>query len=261
MKSRAIVILMILVATASAAIAQKPGRTPVTKPRIIVDRSAVEPKLPTAKSLIAKYVAAIGGKSAIRKFKSRVTTSTVEMKPMGISGKNEVYQLAPNKMYNKLTLGGLGEIVDVFDGKSAWQISPIQGTREKTGDELMQAKMSADFYAPLNYEKLYSKLEVVELKSDGASETYVVKATVNGLDPDFMYFDKATGFLVATKSTIVSPQGKMEMTTTFSDMRAVDGIKYPFSSTAKSAGMEIVINVTEIKHRVKIDKKLFAKPE
>ncbi len=261
MKSKAIVILMILIATASAAFAQKPGRTPVTKPRVIVDPSVVEPKLPTAKVLIAKYIAAIGGKSAIKKFKSRVMTSTVEMKPMGIRGTNEVYQLAPNKLYNKLTLSGLGEIIDVFDGKNAWQVSPIQGTREKSGEELMQAKMSSDFYAPLNYEKLYSKLEVVELRSDGGSETYVVKATVNGLDPDFMYFDKATGFLVATRSKIVSPQGKMEMTTTFGDMRAVDGIKYPFSSTAKSGGMEIVINVTEIKHRAKIDTKLFKKPE
>jgi hypothetical protein len=41
------------------------------------------------------------------------------------------------------------------------------------------------------------------------------------------------------------------------DWRAVDGVKYPFSVSQSFPGLTLLFTVTEIKHNVEIDAKMF----
>ena len=137
MKFKSITLLAIVLTISTAIFAQKadPGKP------------AAPAKLPTAQEILAKYVKAMGGREANEKIKTRVTTGTVELSPMGIKGTFETYSTAADsKSLTKMNLAGIGDILEGYDGKTAWSVNPMQGSREKTGAELTQAKLTANFY-------------------------------------------------------------------------------------------------------------------
>lgn len=215
---------------------------------------------PTVETIIQNYIKAVGGKAAIEKQTVRQMKGTVELAPIGLKGTVEMLSVAPNKSYSKSNITGIGEIIEGFDGKTAWSINPLQGSREKKGEELLQIQLLNDFYRDLNLEKLYPKMEVKGVEKIGDKEAYVVIATPTGLAPDTFYFDKQTGLLLRQDTVYISPEGKFNLQTTFEDYRDVDGIQVAFKMMAKNPQFEVITTFTEVKHGVKVEESLFAKP-
>ena len=259
MKLNKLVFPSLILTISVGAFAQKPK--PVAEITTPVDKTAPVAKLPAAKEVIEKYVAAIGGRQAHEKFKTRSIKMSIEFAPMGIKGTGETYMASPDKNFSKLNLAGVGELLDGYDGTTAWTISPLEGSRDKTGAELAQSKMRSNFYRDINLDKLYPKLEVKGIEKVGASDAYVVLATPDGLDPETFYFDTKSGLLLRSDSTIASPQGKLNGKTFYEDYRDVDGIKMPFKTRTVLPQFEIVSTLTEVKNGVAIDDKIFNKPK
>lgn len=216
---------------------------------------------PTAQEIIAKYVESIGGREANEKIKSRLVKATIELSPMGIKGDAESYTAAPNKNYNKVNLAGVGEIIEGFDGTTFWTVNPIQGNRDKEGQELQQAKLSSDFYRELNLDKLYSNWQVKGTEKVGDRDAYVLTGTPKGLEPETFYFDVETGILLRNDSTLISPQGNTPSKVFFEDIREVDGVKVPFKVRNVLPQFEIITTVTEVKHNFTVEDGKFAKPQ
>ncbi|MEJ7848676.1 MAG: hypothetical protein WKF92_11380 [Pyrinomonadaceae bacterium] len=218
-------------------------------------------KLPAVSEILAKYVKAIGGREAHEKIKTRMMTGTVEMVPMGIKGTFETYTAAEGKAYTKMNLAGIGEIIEVTDGKSAWTVNPIQGSREKTGAELAQTKLSGNFYRDINIDKLYQKLEVKGMEKVGTKDAYVIVASTEGIPADTFYFDTVSGLLIRGDSTIISPEGNQPVKVFIEEIRAVDGVSIPVKTRTQLTQFEIIMNVTEVKNGVVIDDSKFTKPK
>lgn len=247
----------VLMITAAAAFGQTPkpeGKAPEAKPTPAA-------KLPTVKEILDRYVQASGGREAIRKVQTRTMKGTVEIAPMGVKGTMESFAAAPDKSYSRMTLGGIGDIVEAFDGKTAWSVNPIQGSRDKTGDELAQTKINTDFHRELNFDKLYQKMDVKGVEKMGDREVYVIVAVPNGLEPQTFYFDKQTGLLLREDLTVMSPEGKVPTKNHYEDYREVDGIKMPFKVRSVSPQFEVIMTLTEIKNDVKVDENMFVKPK
>lgn len=236
----------------------KPAETKSAEPK---STPAPVAKLPTVKEILDKYVAAIGGREANEKIKTRMTKGLIEMSPMGIKGTVESYSAAPNKNYMKLNIGGIGEIIDGFDGTAGWSINPIQGNRDKEGDELLQAKLTYTFSREVNLDKIYSKIEVKGTDKVGDKDVYVVTATPAGLPAETLYFDTKSGMLLRSDVTAISPEGNMMTKNFFDDFREVDGVKIPFKTRSVLPQFEMNMTLTEIKHGVTIDDKIFSKPK
>ncbi len=233
-----------------------------TEVKPMAEKPAAVVKLPTAKEIVDKYVAAIGGRAANEKFKTRSLKSTVELSPMGIKGTGETYVAAPDKSYSKVNLGGIGEIIEAYDGTTAWSVNPIQGNRDKAGIELAQTKLASNFYRDINLDKLYPKMEVKGIEKVGGSDAYVVTATPDGgLEPETFYFDTKTGLLVRSDSTLVSPEGKMATKVFYEDYRDIDGIKMAFKMHSILPQFEVFSIYTEVKNGALIDDKIFSKPK
>lgn len=232
-----------------------------TEAKPMMEKPAPVVKLPTAKEVLDKYVAAIGGREANEKFKTRSLKMTVELSPMGIKGAGETYLAAPDKSYSKVNLAGIGELIEAYDGTTAWSVNPIQGSRDKTGTELIQTKLSSNFYRDLNLDKLYPKMEVKGIEKVGDSDAYVVIATPEGLDSETFYFDTKTGLLLRSDSTLVSPEGKMPTRVFYEDYRDVEGIKMAFKTRSVLPQFEIISIYTEVKNGAAIDDKIFMKPK
>jgi hypothetical protein len=218
-------------------------------------------KMPTVKEILAKYVQAIGGKQANEKIKSRMAKGTVEMMPMGIKGTFENYAAAPNKSSTKVSLSGIGDFSEGFDGTTAWTINPVQGSRDKQGEELAQAKLTNSFNRETLLDKLYPKMELRGIEKVGVDDAYVVAAMPDNLPEEIFYFDTKSGLLVRHDSTSISPEGKMVGKTFLEDYRMVDGVKVPFKTRSVLPQFEIVTTYTEVKNNVAVEDSRFAKPK
>lgn len=263
MKLKLTIFLATILMVSASVFGQKTEPKTEAKPEIKAPETKPTPavKLPAAKEILDKYVQALGGRAAIEKIQTRSIKSMVELVPMGVKGTAETYQSAPDKIYNKVTLGGIGDIIDSYDGTTAWTINPLQGNRDKSGDELAQTKLSSAFYRETNFEKLYPKLEVKGIEKVGDKEAYVVVGTPNGLDAQTFYFDKQSGLLLREDSIVISPEGKMPSKVFLDDYREVDGVKIPHKMRTVLPQFEILVTATEVKTGVKIEDSLFSKPK
>lgn len=246
-------LLIILTTFVLGAFGQKAEPAPEKKP--------VEAAMPSAKHIVDKYVTAIGGKDAYLKVKSRVSSGSIELSPMGIKGSFETLAESDAKSYSKLTLAGIGDILEGSDGKTVWTINPIQGNRVKAGKELQQNLLTYNFYKDVNLDTLYDKLEVIKKDKVNNRDVFVVKATKAGLPDEAYYFDAENGLLLRTDSTAISPEGEMASTSYYDDYRAVDGIMFPYKLRAVLPQFEIITTVTSVKHNVEVDQTKFAMPK
>lgn len=260
MKFKTTIFLSVMVMISANVFGQKPEAKPAAK-TTETKSTPSSVKLPAAKEILDRYVQAIGGRAAHEKIKTRVLKGTIELAPMGVKGTEEVYQSAPDKIYTKLDLNGIGETNVGYDGKTAWMTDPIQGMRDITGDQLTQMKLTYNLQREINLDRLYPKMEVKGIEKVGDREAYVVVATPAGLDPETFYFDVKNGLLLRYDAVTISPAGKMPTKTFYEDMREVDGVKLPFKIRAVLPQFELVTVVSEIKHGVAIEDSLFSKPK
>lgn len=262
MKLKTIALLSLVLTVSIGASAQT---TTTAKPRPALkstgDKPAQTAKLPAAKEILGKYAAAVGGRAAHEKIKTRVTKAAFEFAPMGIKGTSESYVAAPDKSYTKLNMQGIGEVISVTDGKTAWTVNPIQGNRDITGEELLQLKLVNNLSREVNLDKLYTNWTVKGVEAIGGKDAYVLIGTPAGLQPETFYFDKQSGLLVQSEGTLVSPEGKMPAKSFYEDYRQIDGVKIPYKTRVVVPQAEIITTITEIKHGTAIEEAKFAKPK
>ncbi len=238
--------------------ATKTKTTTVTK---ITETKTAAVKMPTVPEILAKYVQAIGGKQANEKIKSRMSKGTLEIPAAGIKGTFENYAAAPNKSISKNTLPGIGDIIEGFDGQTAWSVNPLQGNRDKQGEELEQNKLIYNFYRELNLAQLYPKMELKGTEKIGETDAYVVVGTPKVGTPETFYFDTKSGLLVRQDIIAITPEGNTPTKVFFEDFRDVDGVKTPYKIRTILPQFEVVMTTTEVKNNVAVEDAKFIKPK
>jgi carboxyl-terminal processing protease len=197
--------------------------------------------LPPVATILEKYLEASGGRSALEKVTSRVSTGTIEMTSLGINGTVEIDEESPDKSTVIINGQGLGIMQRTFDGSRGWLQDPLQGIIRFTGPGLEMVKDAAVFNKPAKLQELYPKPVLVGKEKLAGKEVYVVR-----LGFEKWYFDVENGLLLRKGNTY------------YDDYREVDGIKLPFKLRDEVlAGAGIIYRLTEIKHNVKIDEAKF----
>jgi hypothetical protein len=214
---------------------------------------------PSADQILNRYVEAIGGAAAWKKLTSRVSTGTIEVPKMQISGTVEFHEKAPNRFLRVITLSG-ATFRQGFDGTTAWTDDPQDGLRSETGAELEDTRFDSDFFHPLDLRKLYSKFTVLGTEKIGEQEAYVVEAARTGRDPDKIFFDTKTGLALRLISHRHSLEGLSTYQEDLEDYRDVDGVKLPFIVHQSIAEPPFTITFTEVHHNLELDDKEFSKP-
>jgi hypothetical protein len=266
MKLKISVLLTILVSISVNAFGQKqPVKTPdipnkpadVTKLEITKNTA----KTPTVQEILAKYVQAIGGRAANEKIKSRTMKGTIELAPMGVKGTFESFAAAPGKSLTKMSLTGIGDIIEGYDGTTAWSVNPISGNRDKQGVELAQNALTYNFYREINLDKLYQKMELKGVEKVGSDDAYVISATRGNLPSETFYFSAKNGLMVRQDITLETPEGKTPTKNFFEDFRDVDGVKLAFKTRSTLPQFEVITIYSEIKHNAAIADTKFIKPK
>jgi len=215
---------------------------------------------PTIDQLLDKCIAALGGRPALEKLTSRTGKGTIEIPDAGMSGSIEVYEKAPNMNAVLIDLGGM-QIRQAFDGKVAWEDNPQQGMREKAGTELAEARREATFNPELKMKELYAKMTVRGASEKvGTADAWVVDAVPAEGSPVVFFFDANTGLPLRMDATRDTPQGPIQVQAFLEDYRVVDGVKIPFVMRQVTSMFTMVMRLTEVKHNVTLDDKMFKKP-
>jgi hypothetical protein len=81
--------------------------------------------LPSAETVLNKFLDATGGRAALEKRHNQVEHGTVEMAAMGIKGDMIIYEAEPNKNRMVIDLTGIGKIESGTDGTIAWENNPL----------------------------------------------------------------------------------------------------------------------------------------
>jgi len=164
--------------------------------------------LPDARTIVERHIKAIGGREAILAHKSMHASGTLSIPASGINGPVDIYGAAPDRVLVKSTIAGIGEIVDGYDGTHAWTISPMTGPALKTGKELEQTRLDADFYSELRDPKKYT-LKTLEKTTFDGRDCYKVSVKRSDGTEDFDFYDVATGLRAGSINTRETQMGTM----------------------------------------------------
>jgi zinc protease len=218
------------------------------------------PPIPNAEQIITRYIGAIGGRAAWEVLHSRTSLGSIEFPSMHLSGTVMIHEKAPNRVLQVVILEG-AIFRQGFDGKLAWSDDPQDGVKIKSGEELSEAARDADFYRPININKMYSKIAVTGQDEVEGRKAYLVEATEPDGGVEKIYFDTQSGLIVR----VIAQRHVGEAVTTFQqdsqDYSEVDGVKLPFTVIQTGGGVPFTIHFGEFHHNVDLEDSEFAKPD
>lgn len=224
----------------------------------------------TADEVIEKSIAALGGRPAHAKLKTRRLTGTIVLgTPAGdINGTIEVTAAPPNKTRSviKADLSALGAgnltVDQRFDGSSGYVLDSMQGDREMTGSQLDAARNTSFPHPFLKYKDMGIAAELTGKEKVGDRDAFLVVFKPTSGAEIRHYIDAETYMPIKSVTNVDIPQlgQQVEQTIEFLDYREVDGVKIPFGVRASSSVQSVTITAEKVEHNIPVDESLFSKP-
>jgi hypothetical protein len=155
---------------------------------------AQEPELKTADAVLDRYKQVLGGVEALKKVQSETIRGEIE--GTGISGKMTfVYYAKPFKTLMKATQPDGKEIVNGFDGKTSWSVTP-QGASIDHDTALEAIRRDADLQYPLHQPDYFDKFELAGVTDFEGHRCYWLHGTTHWGKDNNQFYDVKTGLLV-----------------------------------------------------------------
>jgi CubicO group peptidase (beta-lactamase class C family) len=209
----------------------------------------------TLDELMSKVVAAAGGESNLRRHKTMLARAEMTFEHQGVGGEATLAASAPDSYSEEVTLTALGKrlgsVHEFFDGASGGEEGTFIPFQPKSGKSLEDARIAADFYAPLDWKASFKTAEIKRTAKVGEEEAYVVVFTPEKGNPVTDYYSTKS-FLLLRRDTIET-QGPVSqpVTETFADYREVGGVFVPFTRVSNTQAFgDIVVKVKELKYDV-----------
>jgi hypothetical protein len=216
--------------------------------------------LPSAESLADRHVRAIGGREAVLRHTSTRVTGTVAVPSSGLTGSFEAFAAKPDKQFLRVTLAGIGESLEGFDGRVAWTTSALTGPMLVQGKEYEQKKFSADYYADLRQAERYKSMKTLEKTTWEGRSSYKVSLIRHDGSEEIEYYDVETGFKtgsVVTREMMM--MGAVPVTSVASDYRKFGDVMHASTTKQIAMGAQIVMTITSVEYD-KVDPAVFELP-
>lgn len=205
---------------------------PTTKP----EAKVIEPGV-TAKSVLSKYINAIGGEEALKAIKTLSTTSKASIQGQEIT--LQKINTANGKSFQQITGMGMTLMKTAYNGKTGFV--EVQGQRkDMTGEELAEMKYSAIFPELLMINS--PTIQLAGIDNLNGVDVYKLIAGDNTF-----YYDVSTGLKLGEGvKKEVAPGQEIDQLGFYSDYKEISGVKIPYSSTI-NVGMEVEFKVIDVK--------------
>jgi outer membrane lipoprotein-sorting protein len=217
--------------------------------------------LPKAETLLDNYIKATGGKDAYEKVKTTVMKGTFGIAAAGIKGDIVLQVKNPNLRHLSLDLKALGKVEAGSDGKVAWENSTLTGPKIHDPTKEDDAMLGLDVASDVNWRKDYKTVKTEAEEKYNGKDVYRVKLEPKKGEPEFRYFDKASGLVVRMKKAMKTPLLNLTMDVDVGDYKKVGDLLMPHSVKLNMAGQKIDLQLDSIQLNVDIPDSTFALPE
>ncbi|MET0393715.1 MAG: pitrilysin family protein [Chitinophagaceae bacterium] len=202
----------------------------------------------TPAQIVDSYIKAIGGREALAKVNSVLSTGKMEI--MGQSLDATMRQMAPNKELLEISMAGQAVMKMVYDGTTGYQMQMGQ-KQDMDSADLNKRKAVKGLFEQLYYNDGRYKLEVKGMEKSGNANVYVLAVTLPSGDTRTEYYDVTSGLLVKTAEAKETEGMQITQTTEFADYKKVGDVSLPYKlSTSVSTPMgaqEFVIVLNTVK--------------
>ena len=192
--------------------------------------SSSSPSVDKVDEIIAAHLAARGGKDRLQALRSIRQTGTVTAGD-GRTARIVREILRPGLFRLEFTYQGTTSVF-ASDGKSGWQIAPLQGQFEPRAmppeADAAGGADQRDIEGPLvDWRKKGHVVELAGRESVGGKEADKLKVVLKDGVVRYDYVDVASHMVVRSDVSRVVRGHRMELQSTFSDFRKVSGIVFP----------------------------------
>ena len=193
-----------------------------------------------ARKIVEQYVKAAGGGRALAK----IHTLTVEGSLASDDGKTGTYTLdtkLPNRYYSELLIGEKN-LIEAYNGKSAWHQNAAGELGTLVGPEGMQLEAAAQYYNSRLVNPKKSKIALTfvghaQVRGRDALQTEITTAT--GVKRQ-IFFDSQTHLIVKEAATV----GGVDEEISYDDYRTIAGVKLPHKIALQRGSDKYDISVT-----------------
>jgi len=216
--------------------------------------------LPSAESILDRYVQVTGGKQAYEKRKSEIAHGTVDFPALGIKGTMTRYAAQPDKYYYTVDIAAIGKMEAGVNDSIAWENSAILGPRVKSGVERAEAIREGNMNATVNWRKLYPKVENAGIETIDGQECFKVVMTPAEGQPITGYYQKKSGLQVKLTTVATSQLGDIPLEIIASDYKDFGGILEPAKVIQKAGTQEFTMTLERVEVNPAIPAATFALP-
>ena len=217
----------------------------------------------TAETVMNKYIESkygvAKGKALDKKLK-KIKDITVRMDAtiQGQSINVTRYQKAPNKFANAITMGTMVIQKQAFNG-TAGKSSGMQGSKDITGDDLEDLKLSSVMFLDAKYTDHGITYELLGVEPINGEDAYKMIQTKPNGDTETEWFNVASGLKV--KSMSVQENDEMPEPITviseLSDYKEVNGIMFAHKTKQSFGPQTLDMTVTAIEINTKLGDEVF----
>jgi outer membrane lipoprotein-sorting protein len=220
------------------------------------EEGTAPPAIPSAQTILDKYLAAVGGADAVQKVRTRIQNGNIQVgdKKFPI----EIYSEAPNKRVSTSHMGPNASVT-AYNGETGWLSTP-NGVRLMSAAEQKAASIDAQLYFPIWLTKAYQEFKVTQGEEIDGKSTYLISASDKDELLLNLYFDQQSGLLLRLIRFAETPLGRNPTQIDYADFRAVDGLKIPYRWTLARPNGRFTIQIDDVKQNVPVDDKLFVTP-
>jgi len=227
-----------------------------------VGSSARAGELPKAEVVLDKEAEAAGGKAAAEKIKTASLKAKISAGDVKI---DVLLQFGPEKYYKALAVDGIRSEEFVVVGDVAWKNDSITGAELLQGEERSKvvreaAELAGVFRRIGNWRQQYKAVKCVAEETIEGKAAYKVELTEQDGATRINHYDKESGLLIRSETTMESPEGKGKLVEYYSDYRKVDGITHAFTTRIVAGEAEIVVTIDQIEHNIDLPKERFTLP-
>lgn len=215
---------------------------------IRAQQAAPAAPLPSAKDIVAKHLAAIGGEAAFKALKSVHAKGTFELPAQGVKGDLEIMAARPNKILQRAEIPGVGHAESGYDGKNAWSIDPLQGPSLLTGRALNEMTEDAWFDGPLHSPDRVKELTTIAKVEFDKRPAYQIKVVHTSGVEQIEYYDVETGLQLGSESQRETPMGVLPVKAMLRDYTKFAGLMQPTVLVQSTMGIDQVLRISSYEY-------------
>ena len=216
----------------------------------------------TATEIFDKYIAAMGGTSALQNVPGLTAVGTVTQRRLGRDFAAQRFEISTKTPSMKLTTTQVGQNQNLvaYSGSTGWARVGNGNVRDLRRDELESTRLEDAFNLPAQIKELILEPKVDHPEVVGNRELYVVAGHTRNQPLVKLYFEKDTGMLVRLVYSIDTTVGPYPTQIDYRDYREVDGRKVPYSwVVSQSRGREFTYAMQNVR-AADVEDSRFARP-